>query len=63
MSLSQFYIIYLNTAIEYIEQNYNQPLSIDEIAWEVGFNSSANFIKTFHKKVSITPKMFRKLNS
>lgn len=34
-------------------------LGIKEIAFEVGFNSEANFSNTFHMNVNMTPKEFR----
>ena len=33
--------------------------NIDEIAWTVGYNSSANFIRAFRQKTGITPTQFR----
>jgi len=33
--------------------------SVEEIAWKVGFESSAYFIKIFKKQVGITPKKYR----
>jgi AraC family transcriptional regulator len=36
-------------------------LNISEIAYEVGFNSESNFVRTFHSDVGITPSEFRSI--
>jgi transcriptional regulator GlxA family with amidase domain len=35
--------------------------SIDEISWDVGFDSTSNFIKTFRGLEGVTPLKYRKL--
>ncbi len=50
----------IKTRIDQAKNRLKQTrLTVKEIAYAVGFNSEANFVKTFHNAVAMTPQVFR----
>lgn len=49
----------IEKTMDYVNRNFDKPITLKEVANHCGFNSISNFNRTFKKRRNCTPKEFR----